>query len=249
MTMKLTFAEATWMKLFGVLGLLVAAFFLLQPLLPAFEQHEEPLADPATIQKLIAGEIIAPPSESEDDRTNAQFHGNAVAAPTIASLMIPLNILGVATEEKRIEVDLTRQRVYAFEGNRKVFEFLTSTGKWGRTPTGTFHIWTKLKSTLMSGGSGATYYYLPNVPWVMFFGNNEVPASRGFSLHGTYWHNNFGHPMSHGCVNLRTEDAKVLFAWADPPLMDSKAWSVTVRAASEGTKVVIYGEEPDEISN
>ncbi|MBI2405101.1 L,D-transpeptidase [Candidatus Gottesmanbacteria bacterium] len=245
--MKLTLAEAAWVKLFGVLGFFVGAFFLVQPLLPALPPQEEPLADPTTLQKLIAGETLVPPTQ--DDRTHAQFHGNAATPPTIASLMAPLNVLGASAGEKRIEVDLTHQRVYAFEGNRKVFEFLTSTGKWGRTPTGTFYVWTKLKSTLMSGGSGATYYYLPNVPWVMFFGNNEVPASRGFSLHGTYWHNNFGHPMSHGCVNLRTEDAKMLFAWADPPLTDPKAWSITVRAASEGTKVVIYGEEPDEISN
>lgn len=50
-------------------------------------------------------------------------------------------------------------------------------------------------------------YYLPDVPYVMYF-------YRGYGLHGTYWHNNFGVPMSHGCVNLRTEDAAWLFDWA-----------------------------------
>ncbi len=244
--MKLTAIESAWMKIFGVLTFIIAAFFLVRPILPnpPATGHEEPLADAATIQKLIAGETIFPPTT--EDKTPAQFHGSFVTPPELASLTAPTNILGTTAEQKRIEVDLTHQRVYAFEGDRKVYEFLTSTGKWGRTPTGTFHVWTKLKSTLMHGGSGADYYYLPNVPWVMFFGNSEIPASRGFSLHGTYWHNNFGHPMSHGCVNLRTEDAKTLFEWADPPLTNTKAWSVTVRAADEGTPVVIYGTTPDE---
>ena len=68
----------------------------------------------------------------------------------------------------------------------------------------------------MSGGSGSDYYNLPNVPYVMFFANDEVAKSRGYSFHGAYWHNNFGHPMSHGCINMRTEEAKWLFLWATP---------------------------------
>jgi lipoprotein-anchoring transpeptidase ErfK/SrfK len=59
----------------------------------------------------------------------------------------------------------------------------------------------------MSGGSGADYYYLPNVPHVMYFYG-------GYGLHGTYWHNNFGTPMSHGCVNLSQTDAEWLYNWA-----------------------------------
>ena len=68
----------------------------------------------------------------------------------------------------------------------------------------------------MSGGNRAigTYYYLPGVPWVQFFGNAQIPWSRGYSFHGTYWHNNFGHPMSHGCINMKTPDAKWLYDWA-----------------------------------
>jgi len=244
--MKLTAAESAWVKIFGVLTLIITIFFITQPLLPTAKNNEEPLADPTILQKLLAGETLLAPPEIP----HGQFHGAKVIPPPLANLIVSPKVLGTTSpSEKHIEVDLTNQRVFAFEGDRKVYDFPTSTGKWGRTPTGTFHIWTKLKSTLMSGGSGATSYYLPNVPWVMFFGNNEVPASRGFSLHGTYWHNNFGHPMSHGCVNLRTEDAKVLFEWADPPLVDSNAWSITVRAAEEGTKVVIYGDPPTDISN
>ena len=73
------------------------------------------------------------------------------------------------------------------------------------TPTvaGQFRIQTKLVSTRMRGPG----YDLPNVPYTMYF-------YRGYAIHGTYWHNNFGHPMSHGCVNLRTADAAWLFDWA-----------------------------------
>ena len=50
-------------------------------------------------------------------------------------------------------------------------------------------------------------YNLPNVPWTMYFHG-------GYAIHGTYWHNNFGRPMSHGCVNMKTPEAKILFQWA-----------------------------------
>jgi len=79
-----------------------------------------------------------------------------------------------------------------------------STGLPGTpTVTGRYSIYQKAASQAMSGPG----YYLPNVPWVMYF-------YRGYSFHGTYWHNNFGHPMSHGCVNMRTPDAKWLYDWA-----------------------------------
>lgn len=118
------------------------------------------------------------------------------------------NILGT-NNERWIEVNLSQQRVYGWEGGNQVYNFLVSTGKWASTPTGNFRIWIKLAKTTMSGGSKAlgTYYYLPNVPCTMYF-------YKGYGLHGTYWHNNFGQPMSHGCVNMRTEDACALFAWA-----------------------------------
>jgi lipoprotein-anchoring transpeptidase ErfK/SrfK len=119
--------------------------------------------------------------------------------------------------DKRIEVDLTKQRLYAYEGDNLVYTFLISSGVWGRTPTGTFKIWIKLNSTKMSGGSKelGTYYYLPNVPYVMFFYNDQAKKEMGFSLHGTYWHNNFGYPMSHGCINMKTSEIAQLYPWAE----------------------------------
>jgi lipoprotein-anchoring transpeptidase ErfK/SrfK len=145
---------------------------------------------------------------------------------------------------KHIEVDLSTQKVYALEGDTKVMEFLVSTGKWGKTPTGHFRIAYKTLAQKMSGGSKAlgTYYYLPNVQFVQFFGNDEIPWSKGFSFHEAYWHNNFGTPMSHGCINMRKEDAEKLFYWTTPIMNNER----TVKASSEneGTPVFIYGETP-----
>lgn len=120
------------------------------------------------------------------------------------------------TPPKRIEVSLNAQRIYAFEGDNKVHEFVISSGKpWWPTPVGEFKPWIKLRSTRMQGGSKqyGTYYDLPNVPYTVFFYNDTTPKWRGFALHGTYWHNNFGVPMSHGCVNLRTIDMEKLYGW------------------------------------
>ena len=80
----------------------------------------------------------------------------------------------------------------------------------------------------------------------MFFYNQEIGKMRGFSLHSTYWHENFGHPMSHGCINMKISDAALLFAWTDPPVVDAKAWATLETAETPGTPVVIYGETPKE---
>jgi lipoprotein-anchoring transpeptidase ErfK/SrfK len=161
-----------------------------------------------------------------------EFHGKIVYAPSITfdenGTPKIKNVLGDAAG-KRIEVNLSSQEVYAFEGSSRVNTLLVSTGLWGRTPTGQFTIQRKVASQTMSGGNPAigTYYNLPGVQWVQYFGNAQIPWSRGFSFHGTYWHSNFGHPMSHGCVNMRTPDAKWLYDWA--PM---------------GTPVSIYGNTP-----
>jgi len=206
----------------------------------------EPLADRVSLAQLSAGISIPIPAEEPF----AQFHDITGIPVPQPNNDISTSVLGdtYPSSNKRIEVDLTKQKVYAFEGDNKIYEFTVSTGKWGWTPTGEFTIWTKVKSQLMSGGRReiGTYYYLPGVPWVMFFYNNEVAKMRGFSFHGTYWHDNFGHPMSHGCINMRTEDAKTLYDWATPVVSNPKAWSTLATADNPGTRVVIYGETPKE---
>ncbi len=112
------------------------------------------------------------------------------------------------TDGKWIDVNLSKQKLVAYEGTTPVFSSLVSTGVAGLpTVTGTFNIYVKYQSQLMTGGSGSSYYYLPNVPYVMYF-------YQAYAIHGTYWHNNFGHPMSHGCVNLPTPAAQWMYNWA-----------------------------------
>lgn len=153
------------------------------------------------------------------------FQGRKIIPPKIDLAMDTLNssVLGVrvSNDKKHIYVDLSTQTLYAYEGNTQITKTLISSGKWGRTPTGNFNIWEKLRATRMSGGSGADAYDLPNVPYVMYFHND-------FGLHGAYWHNNFGYPMSHGCINMRPVDARDLFAWADGPASDQKGTAVSV---------------------
>jgi LysM repeat protein len=105
---------------------------------------------------------------------------------------------------KQIIVVLSRQSVYAFENGKLLNSFVVSTGL-PATPTvqGDYAIYLKYDAQRMAGPG----YDLPGVPWVMYF-------YQGYGLHGTYWHNNFGHPMSHGCVNMRTDEALWLYQWA-----------------------------------
>lgn len=234
----------------GLLVLFIAALGLVAIPLKQLSHANEPLADAFALQQLILGKTLPTPVE---DLTPASFHTTAALPPSIASLTTQTPVLGVTTDpainaEKRIEVDLTHQKVYAFEGQTRVYDFTVSTGKWGRTPTGEFRIWTKVKSQLMKGGNKdlGTYYYLPNVPWVMFFNNESITKMRGFSFHGTYWHNNFGHPMSHGCINMKSDEAKMLYDWATPVVNNAKAWSTLATDDNAGTKVLIYGEAPAE---
>jgi lipoprotein-anchoring transpeptidase ErfK/SrfK len=124
------------------------------------------------------------------------------------------------TDEKWIRIDLSEQLVIAYEGKRAVRGFVVSSGLPGTpTVTGAFRIRVKVSSQTMSGGSPdlGTYYYLPGVKWVQYFYED-------YSLHGTYWHNKFGQPMSHGCVNMTNADAKWLFDWVGPKWDGKSVW-------------------------
>jgi len=189
-------------------------------------------------------DTTALPGEYDSLVSSAVFNNSPIPIPLASLDDTSPSVLGDSSGNKRIEVDLTNQRLYAYEGDRLVYNFLVSTGKWGKTPTGIFNIWVKLRYTKMEGGSKAinTYYYLPNVPYVMFFYNDEIPKYRGFGLHGTYWHSNFGYPMSHGCVNMKTEEAGLIYNWAKPDL--GNKWSVFADDENPGTQIVIYGVAP-----
>jgi lipoprotein-anchoring transpeptidase ErfK/SrfK len=110
----------------------------------------------------------------------------------------------IDAEGRWIDIDLSDQMLYAYDGDEVVNSFLVSTGTYYHpTVTGQYYIYVKYRYTDMRGAD----YYLPDVPYTMYF-------YEGYGIHGTYWHNNFGTPMSHGCVNMRTSEAEWLFYWA-----------------------------------
>jgi len=147
----------------------------------------QPLQPAAETPGIAYAEIVADTPTSE------------YVQPTVAPYSPPA--VASYDGEHWIDVDLSQQRVYAYSGDVIVNSFVVSTGTW-QTPTvtGKYKVWIKLRSTDMSGPG----YYLPDVPYVMYF-------YKGYGIHGTYWHNNFGTPMSHGCVNMTIPDAEWLY--------------------------------------
>jgi lipoprotein-anchoring transpeptidase ErfK/SrfK len=160
----------------------------------------------------------------KDELTKVEYN---VSAPHLrqvtAEELTPLSP-DIPVSQKRIEVSLSEQTLRAYESDKLVLQTKISSGNAGlnpnhigiptSTPTGTFHIEVKVPSKHMGDGittASLAAYELPGVPWVSFF----VPDI-GIALHGTYWHDNFGLPMSHGCVNMRTEDAKWIYRWTTP---------------------------------
>lgn len=140
----------------------------------------------------------------------------------------------VPRNQKWIEIDIEEQELTAFEYGSVVLRTKISSGlpllrelEPGELPTetplGDHHIKVKTVSRHMGDehftdalDSGA----YPGVPWVCFFDKD------GYSLHGTYWHNNFGNRMSHGCVNMRCEDAKWIYRWA-LPVSGADDWQIS----------------------
>jgi lipoprotein-anchoring transpeptidase ErfK/SrfK len=120
----------------------------------------------------------------------------------------------LADSRKHIYVDTATQSVTAFEDETAVLTARCSSGGKGtRTPLGqyrTFHKGPTIHMTNDGEAGAGVGYDLPGVPWVSFF------TGTGISFHGTYWHNDYGLPRSHGCVNLRPEDAKFLYRWTSP---------------------------------
>jgi len=148
------------------------------------------ITDPNT---LFAGQEIVIPAVNAD---GGIVDMGILTAPTVGgSGYVPTPTL---TSGRQIVVDLSESRVYAFEDGVLVKSALASTGLPATpTVTGDFNIWHRTEAQTMTGPG----YNLPNVQWVQYF-------YQGYGLHGTYWHNNFGQPMSHGCVNLTNEDAE-----------------------------------------
>jgi len=198
---------------------------------------EDVAAEPTTGAKLIIEEASKPvvSNMALAEEVYAAIDPALLIGPDIpATAPEPVENLLLAhqpatPDEKWIEVNVTTQQIIAWEGTTPVFSFTGSTGL-PNTPTvlGEFNIYWKLESTLMTGPG----YYLPEVPYTMYF-------YAGYALHGAYWHNNFGQPMSHGCVNLETGDAQKLFEWANPIIPPGHT-QVVATADNPGTLVVVH---------
>lgn len=157
-----------------------------------------------------------------------------------ASELTPISTR-VAPEQKRVEVSIAEQRLWAYEEGAVVLDTKISTGIPTLqstndiptyTPKGNFHVFSKMPVRHMGDGqmtSDIAAYELPGVPWVSYF------HEWGVAFHGTWWHDNFGNDMSRGCVNMRTDEAKWLFRWllpeASPPKMANPG---------HGTRIVVF---------
>ncbi len=142
----------------------------------------------------------APDPLPNPDQPTEQPTDPAVMKPELTA---PLG-QGVPDGRRWIEVDLSDQILIAWQGETAVLRTSISSGRTEYpTVRGTYKIRTKLDLERMIGPG----YDTPNVPWTMYF-------FRGYAIHGAYWHNNFGTPVSHGCVNMRVEEAKALYEWA-----------------------------------
>jgi lipoprotein-anchoring transpeptidase ErfK/SrfK len=175
-----------------------------------------------------------------DELLHVQYYLPATAVrPVQAEELNPLSP-GIPDKEKRIVVSIAEQTLFAYEGEQIVREAKISSGVHTNnlppevlptdTPTGYFHVQVKVPSKHMGDGrltSEILAYELLGVPWVSFF------HKEGIAFHGTYWHDNFGRKMSHGCVNLRNEDAKWLYRWSQPSAgagdWNKKGWGTAVR--------------------
>src|SRR5262249_24599427 len=143
---------------------------------------------------------------------------------------------GLGADEKWIDVNLKRQTIVAFIGDKAVFATMVSSGRnQHETPPGTFRIREKHVATTMDGDAeqaGDGPDSIQHVRWVEYF-------NAGYALHGAFWHEEFGHVKSHGCVNLAPIDAKALFMWSEPHLPDG--WhGVSATKDHPGTRVIVH---------
>ncbi len=192
--------------IFGVLGLFILAGPNLLSMLDMSAPKQEILWAPVHVLKPGSepAQVVIEPSLDIAGRTEGAEPTAEVADSAPVILDEPVSEGEKWNDGRWIDMNLSEQQVYAYEGDVLVNSFIVSTGVYDTpTVTGEFNIYLKVPMQAMSGPG----YYLPDVPWVMYFYED-------YGFHGTYWHDNFGTPMSRGCVNLRTADAEWLYQWA-----------------------------------
>lgn len=210
---------------------LVAVFVLLLISFILLSRKPLPCANSLSCAKNLSGKY-------DPTLTKGEYMGKSIPIPTdmFDQKIASPSVLGKSTPPgaKKIYVDLTNQKLYAYEGIRLIYGFTISSGKWNPTPVGKFYIWIKLLATNMEGGDkeNNTYYNLPNVPYTMYFYNENVGKWNGYGIHGAYWPINFGQPATFGCVALSIKDAAKIYYWTDPA------------PAYPPTPVIIFGKAP-----
>jgi hypothetical protein len=142
-----------------------------------------------------------------------------------------LTPISPGASDKRLDINLEQQRVIAYEGSRPVFTARTATGYFeGTTPHGEFRVERKQPTRHMAANAEGNSFDLPGVPWVCYI------SWTGVSVHGTYWHHNYGTPQSHGCINLTPEAAKWIYRWTEPEVPFNEDYV----ESDHGTRVIVY---------
>lgn len=176
-----------------------------------------------------------------DDLLNIRYFARAEHLRRVLPEEISPISPNVPLHEKHVEISLARQELLAFERERLVFRTRISSGIPDPrprengiptiTPTGNFYVDKKMPVRHMGDGSLAASldaYELPGVPWVSYF------HFTGVAFHGTYWHSNYGTPMSHGCINMQAEEARWLFRWTLPRIEPDESLRI-----ARGTAVLV----------
>ena len=213
--------QRKWLIFLLVAVLIALAAFVIWAIVPNWialaRSSAAPIPADALVKPSLTPTATATPTATPTDTPT--FTPTSTFTPTATNTPLPTDTpwptyppaaqepVAIRTDNEGhwIDINLSSQMLYAFDGDEMVASFLVSTGTWLHpTVTGDYQIYVKYRYTDMRGDD----YYLPDVPYTMYF-------YRGYGIHGTYWHNNFGTPMSHGCVNMRTSDAAWLYDFAD----------------------------------
>jgi hypothetical protein len=170
---------------------------------------------------------------------DAATHSHYYVRPAWVHLFTPEELAPlspqVPAEEKHVEIYLKQQFLLAYEWDSLVYAARVATGRAGfESPTGLFHTFHKRPTYHMFGGADEfSIFDLPGVPWDSYL------TDSGVAIHGTYWHNDFGTPHSHGCINMAPLDAKWMFRWTQPVV---PAGENLVLQPGKGTRVRIVKE-------
>jgi hypothetical protein len=213
----------------------------LQVSIPIAETRLQPGA-PRVWRKLYYGSVYRAVAVAQDDQGRGWYRlqdgityspGPYVLASSLRYLpeaaLVPLAADRV---DKKIVVDLKRQEMTCFEGDTPVFAARTATGYAPNyTPRGEYEMVRKSHTSYMIGGVGADHYDLPGVSFPSYFTRSAI------AVHGTYWHNDYGRPRSHGCVNVMSDAAQFVFRWTTPAVPYDQH-EIFVKPG-EGTKVVV----------